>query len=96
MLALIFAFPFVVRWLGAYRAVKQRFASLEKEYPALVARLMYRGPITRCGKISRPCHLTGRRSPGRFSAGDRSRFFAEGLWPPGSYRFARVVTTDRR
>ena len=45
VLALIFALPFVVRWSDPYRALKQKFAGLEREFPALVARLNYRGPI---------------------------------------------------
>jgi hypothetical protein len=45
MLALIFSVPFVVRWSKAYRSLKERFASLEREFPSLVARLNYVGPI---------------------------------------------------
>jgi hypothetical protein len=45
VLALIFAFPFVVRWSDAYRSLKQKFASLEREFPTLVAWIMYRGPL---------------------------------------------------
>jgi hypothetical protein len=51
MLALIFALPFVIRWSNSYRSLKARFFSLEKEFPSLVARLAYRGPIVR----SRDC-----------------------------------------
>jgi hypothetical protein len=44
VLALIFSLPFAVRISGAYRALKARYASMEQEFPALVARLMIRGP----------------------------------------------------
>ncbi len=39
LLALVFASPFLVRRLETYRSAKKRFASLEQEYPALVAQL---------------------------------------------------------
>lgn len=39
LLALVFAALFLVRRLEAYRVVKDRFARLEREYPALVAEL---------------------------------------------------------
>ena len=41
VLALVFAFPFLVRRLETYRAAKARFASLEREHPALVAQLEF-------------------------------------------------------
>ena len=44
LLALIFAAPFLVRRLETYRLAKQRFANLEREYPALVAQLDHVGP----------------------------------------------------
>ncbi len=47
VLALIFAVPFVVRWSDPYRALKKQFALMEREFPSLVAWLMYRGPIER-------------------------------------------------
>ncbi|MGC8638918.1 MAG: hypothetical protein ACP5XB_03445 [Isosphaeraceae bacterium] len=53
VLALIFAVPFVVRWSDAYRSLKQRFALLEREFPSLVAWLMYRGPIERLSETRR-------------------------------------------
>jgi hypothetical protein len=39
LLVLVFASPFLVRRLKIYRSAKERFASLEREYPALVAQL---------------------------------------------------------
>lgn len=41
LLLLVFALPFLVRRLETYRAAKERFANLEREYPALVAQLEY-------------------------------------------------------
>jgi hypothetical protein len=39
LLMLVFAVPFVVRHLETYRSAKERFAGLQREYPALVAQL---------------------------------------------------------
>ncbi len=39
VLGLVFTFTFLVRRLESYRAAKARFASLEREYPAIVAQL---------------------------------------------------------
>jgi len=44
LLALLFASPFLVRRLETYRSAKARFASLEREYPALVAQLEFVRP----------------------------------------------------
>ncbi len=44
LLALVFASPFLVRRLETYRSAKERFASLEREYPALVAQLEFVRP----------------------------------------------------
>jgi len=44
LLALVFAAPFLVRRLETYRSAKERFASLEREYPALVAQLEFVRP----------------------------------------------------
>jgi len=44
LLALVFASPFLVRRLETYRAAKERFASLEREHPALVAWLEFVRP----------------------------------------------------
>ena len=44
LLALFFASPFLVRRLETYRSAKGRFASLEREYPALVAELEFVHP----------------------------------------------------
>jgi hypothetical protein len=44
LLALIFAAPFLVRRLEAYRLAKERFANLEREHPALIARLDFLRP----------------------------------------------------
>ncbi len=41
VLAVVFALPFLVRRLQIYLAAKNRYASLEREYPALVALLLY-------------------------------------------------------
>jgi hypothetical protein len=39
VLGLIFALPFLVRRLEPYRSAKDRYAQLEREFPAMVARL---------------------------------------------------------
>jgi hypothetical protein len=44
LLLLVFALPFLVRRLETYRAAKERFASLERDHPALVAQLEYVRP----------------------------------------------------
>ena len=40
-LVLVFALPFAVRRMVAYRSLKARYASLAREYPSLVARLEF-------------------------------------------------------
>jgi hypothetical protein len=47
-LALVFALPFLVRRLETYRSARERFASLERQYPSVVAQLEYRDSIKRC------------------------------------------------
>jgi hypothetical protein len=42
VLGLVFALPFLVQRLDTYRAAKERFASLEREFPSLVAWLEHR------------------------------------------------------
>ena len=44
LLGLVFASPFLVRRLETYRSAKERFASLEREHPALVAQLEFVRP----------------------------------------------------
>ena len=41
LLGLVFAAPFLVRRLETYRSAKERFTSLEREHPALVAQLEF-------------------------------------------------------
>ena len=41
-LMLIFALPFLVRHIETYRLAKERYASLEREFPSFVAELEYR------------------------------------------------------
>jgi len=40
-LALLFALPFLVRRLETYRLAKERYTSLEREYPSFIAELEY-------------------------------------------------------
>ena len=44
LLGLVFAAPFLVRRLETYRSAKERFTSLEREHPALVAQLEFVRP----------------------------------------------------
>ena len=42
LLVLIFALPFLVRHIETYRLAKERYASLEREFPSFIAELEYR------------------------------------------------------
>jgi hypothetical protein len=44
-LGLIFVLPFLVRRLETYRLARERYASLEREYPSFIAELEYRQTI---------------------------------------------------